>query len=263
MQTSKLGMGIISCVFLLSTFHGKATASDSDLQAGTGSVLDDSKNAVSINLSTFETKETKNIVFILDASKGDQDLKDAVANLLVAKELINNTINSVPSHMRFGLRIYGSEPNPLSQGRNTRLVVPLGANKKQIQKELKSLEMPEDCYSPFAFALSEVLQRDLAKVRDNTLLVILSNGQVDQTINLKTSNDQNFPPVKIFILNLGKQKNQRHGLAKLRRLRPELAELHSCIEPISYLKALASSANGDYFEKSSANIFLREMKKIR
>lgn len=136
--------------------------------------------------------ETENILIILDASDSMNEVMDGKPKIQLAKDVVLNTIRSMPPHINVGLRVYGhrlGSSNGFSfQGpfggfvtggdicRQTQLLTPLGINNRaSIASQLLNVQAVGK--TPITYTLDEAVTNDFRGRVGKKTIILVSDGR--------------------------------------------------------------------------------------
>lgn len=210
----------------------------------------------------FSLQDTNNVLFILDVSKSmGESFSGRVTKLSKAKDLIEKTLTSLPPSLACGLRVCGTESEPTRESENTRTLLPMALNqKKKIEAELRTLETA-GFTTPLQITFEQVFDKDLASVRGNTAIILLSDGQgTKHSLDAVQAKAKVFP-FKILVINLAKAIEDEPVSNQLNELSKKSTFLESRrMHPIDTLKKIASLNGGQYFDCSQLDTYLKVVK---
>jgi hypothetical protein len=123
-----------------------------------------------------------NVMFLFDCSNSMSQQYGDPGNLKKsdeAKILVNKILKNIPERTSCGLRVFGQKFDlpPASQETNCRetaLLVPLSHNRKNLFKQIKSIQSAG--LSPIEFALRCTVENDLKEAQGDSLIILITDG---------------------------------------------------------------------------------------
>lgn len=211
----------------------------------------------------FELGETKNVLFVLDASRqmGMRLHLQQESRLDAAKSIIKESIHLFPHSTNLGLRVYGIE-GQFAQGQNSELVVPIGSgSSSEILKQLRQLKVSSDDSAPLTLTLKQAFESDLRNVDGSALVVLLSAGTESQSAleYIQVQKKLQSFPAKIVVLGLLERATENSVSAQIQRSPSFSSLLNKRHPPINSLMKIAESTSGAYYEPGKFDLFLKEI----
>lgn len=216
-----------------------------------------------VDKSTFDFKDTQNILFCVDTSVSSGKIfLGRQTRLEKSKEMIAAILNCKKRSLNFGLRTFGDEIVPTREYMNTALILPIGSySKGQILKSLIPITSSQ-AGAPLRYCMQEVYEKDLRDVPGKTLVILFSaaEGSYSMALNYVRAQEKcRIIPAKFMVLDFnGRIVNQFEKQAEDRLA----ARLEKSPRSSTCLKHIAELTNGEYFICRDFPYFLKEICKI-
>jgi Ca-activated chloride channel family protein len=185
-----------------------------------------------------------NVMFLLDCSNSMSQLYGDPAQLKKsdeAKILVNKILKNIPERTSCGLRVFGQKFDlpPASQETNckeTALLVPLSQNRKNLLKQIRSIQSAG--LSPIEFALRCTVEDDLKETQGDSLVILITDGG-DTCNGHPAAYAKTIPnSVKILVVSLDGQNSSA----------------------IREHEVIAENARGKYYESHALEFLLNRTK---
>jgi len=253
----------LCCALSLVTFAVSAFADDkTELRVGTPDVSKETVKLGKVNTG-FALKDTRNVLFLLDVSgemkNAFQDSKSSFLDK--AKEIIEKSIEDGSPAVSYGLRVYGTEEKWKAEQKDT-LVVPIGLNSsKKIATALKAIEPTEP--GSLEYSLSQSFNSDLANIKGNSLIVLISAGKgsfIKPFRYVKAQASIENLPAKIVVVNLNDKTGTDSELEKTWKSRSQSSIPNGGgLLPTDCLKQICSNTDGRYYSVADISLLFKDL----
>ncbi len=115
----------------------------------------------------------ENILIILDASYSMKErLPSGETKIAAAKRVILEVLRKIPPEKKVGLRVYGHSANPFSSCRDSKLLVPIGGNNRNLIGS-SLLGVRPNGNTPITYAIKTAMLNDFNTVTSGKKTIIL------------------------------------------------------------------------------------------
>lgn len=216
-----------------------------------------------VDKSTFDFKDTQNILFCLDTSVSSGKIfLGRQTRLEKSKEMIAAILNCKKRSLNFGLRTFGDEIVPTREYMNTALILPIGSySKGQFLKSLVPITSSQ-AGAPLRYCMQEIYEKDLRDMPGKTLVILFSAAEGNYSMGLNYVRAQakyKNVPAKFMVLDFNGRILKQFEKQTEERL---AASLEKSPRSSTCLKYIAELTNGEYFLERDFPYFLNEVYKI-